>query len=68
MAARRSPFRQRDIHRAIAAVRAAGLVVRTVEVAPDGHIKLVTAPLENDAIETPLDRWMANRARASERN
>lgn len=48
---RRVAFRQADVTRAIQAVKDGGEKVSTVEIAPDGTIRILTG----DGVEKPLD-------------
>ena len=53
-------FRQADIIRAIKAVRTAQVPVSGVEIAPDGTIRVLTAPAPA-APESPFDTWRSKR-------
>lgn len=57
-AARKTPWRQSDVRRAIAAAEQAGLSVYRVEIAPDGTISIVVGT-QSDLLEAaasdPLD-------------
>jgi hypothetical protein len=68
MSRKPSVFRQRDVSRAIRAVRAAGAEIARVEVAADGKISIVVGAAEapSSAPESPLDDWMAAHARKSQ--
>ena len=62
MTRRASTFRQSDVERAVKAARAAGLDVGSVEVAPDGTIRVVTATAnenEQPGGGSPFDQWKA---------
>lgn len=66
MAARRAPFRQANVHRAVKGAMAAGFKVGRIEVGPDGRIILVTAGDGEIEPASDFDRWKAVRdARAS---
>ena len=58
---RPSPFRQRDISRAIKAAKAAGEQVVRIEVDRDGKIVIITAHEEKQPANT-LDEWLAAHA------
>lgn len=55
-AARKVPFRQIDVTRAVRAAVAAGLNVTRIEIDPDGRIVLIhgDGPVTAD---TPFDEW-----------
>lgn len=54
---RRAPFKKVDVTRAISAVTKGGLVPASVEIAPDGNIRIYLAGSEPD--ETLFDKWSA---------
>ena len=58
-------FRQRDLTRAVRAVTAAGMSVAKVEVDKDGRIVVVVGEPGKIESQTPLDRWIAQRARTA---
>jgi CelD/BcsL family acetyltransferase involved in cellulose biosynthesis len=66
MSRRPVAFRQADLKRALAAAKAAGADVATVEIAPDGKIvmtlRVATAKLNDNVV---VEQWMAGRARSS---
>lgn len=62
MTRRPSTFRQADVERAVKAAQAAGLTVGTVEVAPDGTIRVIIADGTESAPMTPFDQWKAKNA------
>jgi hypothetical protein len=58
---------QAQITRAVKAVRAAGLVVAKVEIDADGKVVVTSAvPGAPVAEASPLEKWRAERARASQ--
>jgi hypothetical protein len=61
---RKPPLRQTDVTKAVKGLAAAGVAVARVEIEPNGKIIITTAAGEQ--IEpAPLDKWMADHARAS---
>ena len=54
--ARRPPFRQTDVKRAVKGARAGGLEVGRVEIDAAGKIVLV-AKSEQSELLSPLDKW-----------
>jgi hypothetical protein len=59
-------FRQRDVSRVLKAATAAGLKVSAVRINPqNGMIEIVTGDSPGQD-STPLDQWMAKRARQAE--
>lgn len=64
MAKRRTTFRQSDVKRAVAGIKAAGLEVARVEVSADGVITITTQPEQGSApAPSPLDAWLATQNR-----
>jgi hypothetical protein len=63
MARRPSTFRQSDVARAIKAAQAEGLAIGTVEITPDGTIRVVVADTDAIASASPFDQWKVNHAR-----
>lgn len=57
-AARKAPFRQIDVTRAVRAALASGLQVVRTEIAPDGRIVLIHAADAAPPIN-PFDAWKA---------
>jgi hypothetical protein len=56
-------FRQADLRRALRAAKAEGVAIERIEIEPiTGKITIVAG--EAEAPTTPLDTWMATRARA----
>jgi len=55
---RKSTFKKADVARAISAVTKGGLVPASVEIGPDGNIRIYTVGAE--PVETLFDQW-ANR-------
>lgn len=49
-------FRQADVARAVRAVRAAQITISGVEIAPDGTIRVLTAPAAQEPA-SPFDAW-----------
>lgn len=62
MTRRPSTFKQADVARAVKAAQAAGLPIRTVEVTPDGTIRVIFADGADSNLETPFDKWKAKHA------
>lgn len=56
-----STFRVGDVRRAIAATRAEGLAIRSVNVTKSGEIKIEVAKPGEPESENDLDKWMAKR-------
>lgn len=52
-----STFRERDIRAAIRAVEKAGKFVGSIEIAPDGTIRILTQPLLHAAENDGLAGW-----------
>jgi hypothetical protein len=64
MARVRLTFRRRDVTAAIKAVEAAGKEVFSVEITPEGAIRVIThQPLTAALPGTALDRWLMKHAR-----
>jgi hypothetical protein len=62
MPRRPSAFTQTDVARAVKGAREAGLVVGTVEVTPDGTIRVtVGADHREPANDLPFDSWKATK-------
>ncbi len=59
MPRRPSSFRQADVERAVKGARNAGLDVGSVEVTPDGTIRIVGASNIEPAHDLPFDQWRA---------
>ena len=57
MARRLSTFRQADVARAVKAAQTAGLAIGSVEVAPDGSIRVIISEGTCSAPATPFDQW-----------
>jgi hypothetical protein len=59
-------IRRADIERAIAALKAAGLVVQCVEIGAGGFVRVIPAPMLTDGPLAPqlsdLDKFRARRA------
>ena len=64
MSRRPLAFRQSDVMRAVKAVRAAGMTVARIEV-DNGKIVVVVGEPGKVESQTPLDQWMADRARTA---
>jgi len=47
----RATFKQSDVERAVKGVKAAGLSVAVVRLAPDGAVEIVTGPPQDDDME-----------------
>lgn len=67
--ARKTPFRQADVKRAVAGVLAAGMPIGQVMITEDGAI--IISPAATDAdfhaqAANPLDQWRQRRAREIE--
>jgi hypothetical protein len=60
-----STFRQADVTKAVRAVAAAGIAVARIDIEPDGKIVITTMAGEQIEPAAPLDKWMADHARAS---
>lgn len=65
MARRANAFRQSDIARALKGARAGGLDVARVEIDPTGKIVVVTSRASAETESSSLEKWKANRARAT---
>ena len=63
MTRRISTFRQSDVARAVKAAQAAGLAIGTVEITPDGTIRLVITDTGATAPTSPFDQWKVDHAR-----
>ncbi|WP_022705290.1 hypothetical protein [Pseudorhodobacter ferrugineus] len=63
MTRRLSTFRQSDVARAVKAAQAAGLAIGTVEITPDGTIRVVVADTGAIASASPFDQWKVDHAR-----
>lgn len=59
--AKRTPqlFKQTDLERAIRAATAGGLVVKAVEIAVDGALRILTAPKETGVGVNDDDDWVS---------
>ena len=69
MARRPAMFRQQDVARALRAARAAGLEVTGYEIEPTtGKIVVRTSTDAKPNAENDFDKWMANRARKTQRS
>jgi hypothetical protein len=73
MTRRLSTFRQSDVARAdvaraVKAAQAAGLAIGTVEITPDGTIRVVVADAGSIVSASPFDHWNANYARQNLRH
>ena len=65
--ARRTPFRQADVKRAVAGVLAAGVSVGQVKITGDGAIVIsASTPGSQERPSTPLDQWRQRHAREPE--
>ena len=62
-----SRFRQADVRRAIAALRAAGAQPVRLEVAPDGVFTLHLGDTSDDHPSDALEKWLAQNAYPSQR-
>ena len=62
--------RQADLQRVMRAVKAEGIAVERYEIEPEtGKIIIITRNAEGaGSTSTPLDNWLANNARASQRH
>lgn len=58
-------IRQSDLTRALKAAVAAKLDIATIEIDPSGKIIMTTVRPAANVNEKPLDKWLADRARAS---
>ncbi len=56
-----TPFKQADVERAIRAVTKRGLDVSSVEVAPDGTIRVLTKTAGEPQVVDELEAWRARR-------
>jgi hypothetical protein len=66
MGKRAVPFRQADLQRALCAAKGAGLEVARVEVdLATGKFVIITGTEAVQQTQSPLDQWMASRARSS---
>lgn len=54
---RRAAFRQADVERAIRAAKAVGYQHPTVDILPDGRLRLLTAPTAEEKPLSPLEAW-----------
>lgn len=64
--ARKTPFRQADVKRAVAGVLAAGMPIGQVKITEDGAIVISSAPVDaspHAQAANPLDQWRQRRAR-----
>lgn len=57
MTRRPSTFRQTDVARAVKAAQAAGLAIGSVEVAPDGTIRVIIAESGDSTPISHFDQW-----------
>ncbi len=64
MPRRPASFRKSDLERALRAAKAAGLQIARFEIDQAGKI-VVFVGTHDTVVDTPLDRWMASRARTS---
>lgn len=67
--ARKTPFRQVDVKRAVAGVLAAGIPIGQVKITEDGAIIISPAVVDASAhaqAANPLDQWRQRRAREIE--
>ena len=51
-------FKERSARRAIRAARKEGLVVGSLEVEPDGTIRVLAAPPGTKSQDSELDKWL----------
>jgi hypothetical protein len=58
-------FKQSDLTKAVRGVVAAGVSVAKVEVDKTGKIVVVVGEPSKSASQSPLDQWIADRARAT---
>jgi hypothetical protein len=63
MPSKATAFRQSDVTRALKGVMAAGVGVARIEIGVDGRIVVVVSAANENGDQTPLDQWMAKRAR-----
>ena len=67
--ARKTPFRQADVKRAVAGVLAAGVPIGRVKITEDGAIIIFTPATDvgvNAQDASPLEQWRQRRAREVE--
>jgi hypothetical protein len=63
--ARKTPFKQTDVKRAVAGVLAAGVQISQVKITEDGEI-IISAADPHASPSNPLDQWRQRRAREAE--
>ena len=63
MARRPSTFRQSDVERAVKAARSSGLTVASIEVTPNGTIRVIVEAAEGESRSavSPFDEWKAGK-------
>lgn len=54
---KRANFSQADVERAIRAAKAVGCAHPTVDIWPDGRIRVLTAPQVEEKALSPLEAW-----------
>lgn len=65
--ARKTPFKQADVKRAVAGVLAAGVPIGQVKITEDGEIIISASSADPNAQPSnPLDQWRQRRAREVE--
>jgi hypothetical protein len=62
---RKTIFTQADVQRALRGARAAGMAVRQLDIDANGKITVTFASGGEQPAASPLDSWMASRARSS---
>lgn len=63
MPTRRQPaFKKTDVTRALIAAKDAGFEIAITEIKPDGTIRLICGPAQNNSSLSPFDEWKQRHA------